>query len=156
MEVKDKGEALAAEVSSKAGGEGLSTAEKAIDKKQDEAEDKLKEEAEEKAKETVEEKVKEKAKEKVEEKAKEKAKEAVKDVNDVGSQPPTPGVKVRKTRSSCIYHSNSNSNSNGCSYKCSSTGRKCYRHSPRSSLKLRSTSCKWSWSWTTSCWRNDR
>jgi hypothetical protein len=107
MEVKDKGDALAAEVASN---KGDALAQKTVEDKQEEVQQDLQESAEEKGAETLQDALKEKAQEKAEEIAKDKTKEVVKEVNDVDGgkvkETPKSGVRVRKASTTCFYYPN--------------------------------------------------
>jgi hypothetical protein len=107
MEVRDKGDALAAEVASN---KGDALAQKTVEDKQEEVQQDLQESAEEKGAETLQDALKEKAQEKAEEIAKDKTKEVVKEVNDVDGgkvkETPKSGVRVRKASTTCFYYPN--------------------------------------------------
>jgi len=99
MEVRDKGDALAAEVASN---KGESLVQKTIEDKQEEVQQDLQESAEEKGAETIQDALKEKAQEKAQEIAKDKAKEAVKETSGP-KETPKGGVRVRKASTTCFY-----------------------------------------------------
>jgi len=107
MEVRDKGDALAAEVASN---KGDALAQQTTEDQQEEVQQDLQESAEEKGAETLQDALKEKAQEKAEGIAKDKTKEVVKEVNDVDGgkvkETPKSGVRVRKASTTCFYYSN--------------------------------------------------
>jgi hypothetical protein len=103
MEVKDKGDALAAEIVTS---KGDAVAAKTIEDKQEEVQKDLQESVEEKGAETVQDALLEKGKEKAEEIAKDKAKEAVKETSGP-KETPKGGVRVRKASTTRFYQSTS-------------------------------------------------
>ena len=99
MEVRDKGDALAAEVASN---KGDALARETTEDKQEQVQQDLQESVQEKGAETIQDKLLEKAEDKTKDVAKDKAKEVVKDVNDADrAKTPNSGVRVRKACPAC-------------------------------------------------------
>jgi hypothetical protein len=107
MEVRDKGDALAAEI---ANNKGDALAQQTTEDQQETVQEDLQESAGEAGPESIQEALQEKAQEKAKEIAEDKAKETVKEINDVdgGGKPketPKGKVRVRKASTARFYYS---------------------------------------------------
>lgn len=106
MEVKDKGDALAAEVASS---KGDALAQETGEDQQEGLQESLQESAGEAGAETLQDTIKEKAQEKAKEIAEDKTKETVKELTDVdggkGQETPRGKVRVRKASTTRFHHS---------------------------------------------------
>ena len=107
MEVRDKGDALAAEVASS---KGDALAQKTTEDQQESVQEDLQASAGEAGPESIQDALLEKGQEKAEEIAKDKTKEVVKEVNDVDGgkvkETPKSGVRVRKASTTCFHYPN--------------------------------------------------
>lgn len=107
MEVRDKGDALAAEVASN---KGDALAQKTTEDQQESVQEDLQASAGEAGPESIQDALLEKGQEKAEEIAKDKTKEVVKEVNDVDGgkvkETPKSGVRVRKASTTCFHYPN--------------------------------------------------
>lgn len=104
IEVRDKGDALAAEVASN---KGDALAQQTTEDQQEEVQQDLQASAGEAGPESIQDALLEKGQEKAEEIAKDKTKEVVKEVNDVDGgkvkETPKSGVRVRKASTTCFH-----------------------------------------------------